>query len=333
MYQHLVRPLLFRIDPEVAHQHMVAALPHVAPWLAPFCQPDDEPRWRVRLLGHTLRHRLGLAAGLDKNAEAVHAWRQLGLAFAEIGTVTPRPQQGNPKPRLFRLPAAEALVNRMGFPGEGAERVRARLLAAGDPGLPLAINIGKQRDTPNEAAADDLLACAALLRPFAAWFVLNVSSPNTPGLRELQAPAYVRRLVEQVRAVAQPVPVMVKWAPDQPPEALEDAVEAALEAGAAGFVVGNTTLERPGMAGVPDAAEAGGLSGRPLRPLALAAVQRVVAVTQGRVPIVGVGGIFGLDDAVAMLDAGADLLQVYTGLVYRGPGLVREIVHGLGGQP
>ncbi len=293
----------------------------------------DDPRLRVEALGLTFRNPVGLAAGLDKHGEAASAWSALGFGFAEIGTVTPRPQEGNPRPRVFRLPAQSALINRMGFNSVGAAAVRDHLAAGGAAGIPLGINVGKNRDTPNERAVDDYRAAMEPLRPFADYFVINVSSPNTKDLRALQQPdaafALVAAAVEVASSDGKRRPVLVKLAPDVEGDALEETVRAAREAGAAGFVAANTTVSREGVEGAPRAVESGGLSGAPLRARATEIVRRVFRASDGKSPIIGVGGVLDAEGAYEKIRAGASLVQVYTGLIYEGPAIARRINRGL----
>jgi dihydroorotate dehydrogenase len=279
---------------------------------------------------------LGLAAGLDKHGTAAHAWAALGFAFAEIGTVTPRPQSGNPKPRLFRLRDDCAIINRFGFNSVGADAV-ARHLGAGVPAsMRLGVNIGKNKETPNARAADDYVQAIDLLHPFADYVVINVSSPNTAGLRDLQERHALRALVEAVlarvhgAAPARNIPVLVKVSPDMSPLDLLASVDAALEGGVEGVIATNTTVTRPSLKASPAVgAEAGGLSGAPLRPLAVDACRHLYAHVGSRVPIIGVGGISDPDAAYERIRSGATLVQLYTALIYEGPGVVNRIVKGL----
>ena len=261
------------------------------------------------------------------------AWEWLGFGFAELGTVTPRPQEGNPRPRLFRLPAERALINRMGFNSVGAEAVRDRLAAAPRARIPIGVNVGKNRDTPNERAADDYRAAMGPLRDWADYFVINVSSPNTIGLRALQDPGAIGALVsaalEVARSDGRARPVLVKIAPDFEGGALEATVRAALDGGASGFVASNTTVSREGVAASRFAGESGGLSGTPLRHRATETVRRVYRCSGGSVPIIGVGGVCDAESAYEKIRAGATLVQVYTGLIYEGPGIARSINRGL----
>jgi dihydroorotate dehydrogenase len=294
------------------------------------------PRSPVEAFGLTFPGVVGLAAGMDKDGVAPHAWAALGFGHVELGTVTATAQPGNPRPRLFRLPASSGLVNRMGFNNAGAGALAARLDAAGvrrgspDPGVPVGVSLGKTRTTPLAEAAEDYLASFAAVAPHADYVAVNVSSPNTPGLRTLQEAGVLRDLVAGLVAAARdrdavPVPVLVKVAPDLSFDALEDVLDVCTSAGAAGLVATNTTLARDGLAAGDAwrAGEAGGLSGAPLAARARAVVGFLADRTE--LPVVGVGGIVTAADGQALLDAGARLLQVYTGFVYRGPALVRQI--------
>jgi dihydroorotate dehydrogenase len=337
LYSSLAKPALFALDAERAHDLTLAALrqPIASPLLRAVTHPGAQSQLAQQVLGLAFRNPVGLAAGLDKQGTAVAAWDALGFGFAEIGTVTPRPQPGNPKPRLFRLPADRAIINRFGFNSEGADAVARHLSSGTPPSLRLGVNIGRNKDTPNERAAEDYLASIDALHPFADYLVVNVSSPNTAGLRWLQESASLRPLVEQVvarlRAVStRSIPVLVKVSPDLEAADLLRSVDAALEGGASGIVATNTTIGRDGLRTAPSvAAETGGLSGAPLRAAAQHACGLLFRHLGGRVPIVGVGGIATADDAYARIRAGASLVQVYTGLIYEGPGLVARIASGL----
>jgi dihydroorotate dehydrogenase len=340
LYRHLIRPWLFRVDPEEAHTKVMRRLSR---WRlgARFCESllrVDDPRLGVAALGLDFRNPVGLAAGLDKHGEASAAWQSLGFGFFELGTVTPRPQAGNAPPRLFRLPRDRALINRLGLNSVGADRVAENLGRAPRPSVPVGINVGKNSDTPNEGAVADYLAVIERLRDHADYFAINVSSPNMKGLRDLQHPSKIRRLVEEAAGAARradeggnsrPVPVLVKVAPDFEGRGIEETVDAALAGGAAGIIATNTTVSREGLTRAEAVREAGGLSGAPLRARADGVVRRIHRLTRGRTPIIGVGGIFDARDAFERICAGATLVQVYTGLVYEGPGMVRRINRGL----
>ncbi len=340
MYKTLVRPLLFRLPPEAAHHFAFAQLGHLlgSAWtqrLARRWYALSDPALARQLWGLTFPNPIGLAAGFDKNAERVDAFAALGFGFVEIGTLTPRPQPGNPAPRLFRLPADGALINRMGFNNEGAaaaalrlQRRRSHVMVGG--------NIGKNKDTPNEAALADYLHSYDALREVVDYFVVNVSSPNTPNLRALQEKAPLRALLTALlahnAAQAQPRPILLKIAPDLSLPQLDDVLDIVLDTGTDGLIATNTTIGRAGLrtpAGRVTAYGAGGLSGPPLRDQATAVIRHVVRQTNGRLPIIGVGGITTPDDALEKLDAGAALIQLYTGFVYEGPALIRNIQRAL----
>ncbi len=332
-----LRWILFRFDPESMHRFAVAVL-RLLGWrpLARCLRPRAAPSLAVETLGLRFEHPLGLAAGFDKGEVIAPGLFALGFSHVEIGTLTPRPQAGNPRPRLFRLPEHRALLNRMGFNNDGAEACAARLARlapAARPGV-LGVNVGRNKATPNDRAEDDYLACIDRLHAFADYLVVNISSPNTPGLRELQQRDALERLLrvcaERARSLSIPKPLLVKLAPDLSGEALDEAVDVAIAVGASGIVATNTTIQRPGgVASHPRAEEAGGLSGAPLAPLATLALRRVYARAAGRIPIVGVGGVMSAEDAYARVRSGATLVQAYTGYVYGGPGFVPGVLRGL----
>jgi dihydroorotate dehydrogenase len=335
MLWRLIRPLLFLLDAERAHRLAHRWLRLLGrPPVARRLRPRPVPSLAVRCLGLELENPLGLAAGFDKGEVNAAGLFALGFGHVEVGTITPRPQPGNPAPRLFRLPQHRALLNRMGFNNEGARACAERLAAlpaAARPGV-LGVNVGRNKDTPNERAVEDYLACIDLLHPHADYLVVNVSSPNTPGLRELQDREPLERLLRACLARTRPLgkPLLVKLAPDLAPEALEEAVDVAVAAGASGVIATNTTIQRPGaVASHPLASQAGGLSGAPLGPLATAAVRRAYARAAGRIPVIGVGGVMGAAEAYTKIRAGASLVQAYTGLVYGGPGFARKLLSDL----
>ena len=337
-YTRAIRPALFALDAEHAHNFTLAALrrPIVVNTLRRRADRSLEQRLSEQVFGLEFRNPVGLAAGLDKQGTAVAAWSALGFGFAEVGTVTPRPQPGNPKPRLFRLQSERAIINRFGFNSEGADGVARNLAdgAARTGSLRLGINIGRNKDTPNDRAADDYMQTIDTLHPFADYFAINVSSPNTAGLRELQDSRPLRLLVEQtVARVAEQspgrrIPVLVKFSPDQEERDLLRSVDAAVEGGAAGIIATNTTVARPRMTG-RFAGEAGGLSGAPLKAAAHAICSVLFRHLGRRVPIVGVGGIFTADDAYERIRSGAALVQIYTALVYEGPDMIHRLLTGL----
>ncbi|HEY6334000.1 MAG TPA: quinone-dependent dihydroorotate dehydrogenase, partial [Blastocatellia bacterium] len=289
----------------------------------------SETRIQSRVFGLDFRNPVGLAAGLDKNGEACRAWESLGFGFFEIGTVTPRPQPGNPRPRIFRLVNDRALINRMGFNGIGAAAVSTSLAQLPALRIPMGINVGKNKDTPFEDSAADYIEAIRLLEGHGDYLVLNVSSPNTPGLRDLQRPAVIKSLVEQSAKFASSqtnrLPVLVKIAPDLEDCEFEDTIDAIVEGGASGLIATNTTIKREGLSHSILAQEQGGLSGAPLHKLAVQTVRRIFEHLQGRVAIIGVGGIFDAAGAFELLSAGASLVQIYTGLIYEGPTLARRI--------
>lgn len=333
VYQRLVRPVLFRMfggDPERIHEAMIEWLGHV-PGTRRARVVDP-----VQVAGIQFPNRVGVAAGLDKDGLAAPAWARLGFGFAELGTVTGQAQPGNDRPRVFRAVASRGIVNRMGFNNAGADALADRLLKLGVQrgnqrvGIPLGISIGKTKRVPVEQARADYLCSVEALRPYADYFAVNVSSPNTPGLRSLQAARELESLVGAVVAGAgegsrHPVPVWVKLAPDLSAAELSDALTAITSAGAAGVIATNTTLSREGLAPADRhlAEQAGGLSGAPLTARSLAFVEAVKGATD--LPVMGVGGIMSPRDAARLLEAGASLVQLYTGFIYAGTALVRGI--------
>jgi dihydroorotate dehydrogenase len=328
-YERLVRPLLFALDPETAHNLTLRLLNGIGdfPPLRHF-QPASRPK---NVFGITFPHPVGLAAGFDKNGVALPAWAALGFAFVEVGTVTAQAQPGNPKPRIFRFPQYEALINRLGFNNDGSEIVANRLGRLRESGhwprIPIGINIGKSKMTPLEEAVEDYLFSFRKLAPFADYIALNVSSPNTPGLRSLQEKEALSNLLGAIREQNRPArkPVLLKIAPDLSEAELETIVGACEANDVAGIIATNTTIDHTSIPKNLD--QDGGLSGRPLREKSTAVVRAIRART--RLPIIASGGIFDAESASAKLDAGAQLVQIYTGYIYRGPGLLREIVAAL----
>lgn len=324
--------LLFALDPEAAHEftlELLALWSERGPLLevpARLLRVED-PRLHVEALGLRFPNPLGLAAGMDKDARALGAWWALGFGFAEVGTLTPRAQEGNPRPRLFRLVEDRALINRMGFNNGGAEEAARKLRRFRERGLafPVGMNLGKNRDTPLERAAEDYLEALRVLEPYGDYFVLNVSSPNTPGLRTLQEGPFLDELLARLRPATRK-PLLLKVAPDLTFEALDQAVELCLKHGLEGLVAVNTTLERPSLKS-PLAEEAGGLSGRPLKERALEVLRHLSGV-EG-LTLVSVGGVEGPEDVWERLKLGARLVQVYTGFVYGGPLFPRRVLKGL----
>lgn len=334
MYRRFFRPLLFSCDPERAHERVITlmSLPGAKALCSRYAVTD--PGQSFAAFGLNFPNPLGLAAGLDKNAAAVPALAALGFGSIEIGTVTPEPQSGNPRPRIFRLPDDSALINRMGFPSDGVERVAARLERLQDRkrGYVLGANIGKNKSTPLERAADDYVRCVKRLGKLVDYIAINVSSPNTPDLRQLQRREPLERLILAVQAAnSARLPILVKLAPDLSSEDLNDAVEAAVAGKVAGIIATNTTLARPESLQWKGR-EDGGLSGRPLLARSVQVVTELCALLRGRLPVVGCGGITTADDALAFRRAGAVAVQLYTGLIYQGPSLPGEIVGGLKGR-
>ncbi|MGE5171932.1 MAG: quinone-dependent dihydroorotate dehydrogenase [Rudaea sp.] len=335
----LFRPLLFAADPERAHRLVLAGLDAATKTgLARLAAPRL-PAGPVDAMGLTFPNRVGLAAGLDKNAAHLAGLATLGFGFLETGTVTPRAQPGNPRPRMFRIPEAMALVNRLGFNNDGVERFVANVDDSGYQGI-LGINIGRNFDTPNARAADDYVACLRAVHARASYVTINVSSPNTAGLRDLQAEdaldGLLARIVAERDALAERhghrVPLVVKIAPDLSDDAVRGVARLLVRHGIDGAIATNTTIARDGVAGLPHADEAGGLSGAPLRPRALATLRTLARALDGALPIVAAGGIMSGADARERVEAGATLVQLYTGLVYRGPALVAECVRALAGR-
>jgi len=329
----LFRPLLFAADPELAHDVALAGLDAAARLGVARLAAPRLPTAPVDVMGLRFPNRVGLAAGLDKNAAHLDGLATLGFGFLEAGTVTPRAQAGNPRPRLFRLVEAQALVNRLGFNNEGVDAFVASVGRSSWRGI-LGVNIGRNFDTPNERAADDYVTCLRAVAACASYVTINVSSPNTRGLRELQAEEALAALLARVVAerdrladrLGKRLPLALKVAPDLDDDALRAIAALVVRARVDAVIATNTTIARDGVQGVRHASEAGGLSGAPLRARALAAVSALAKALDGAVPVIGVGGIMSGEDARERIAAGAALIQLYTGLVYRGPDLVAECV-------
>ena len=333
-FEKVVRPGLFRLgggDAESAHEWTLQRLAGIS--TRPAALAALRRRYAVSapvdVFGVRFANPVGLAAGMDKNGVALPAWPALGFGFVEVGTVTAHAQPGNDRPRLFRLPASEAIINRMGFNNAGAAALADRLAGLGPVGrqqlgVPLGISLGKSKVTPLDAAVDDYLTSYNLLSPYADYIAVNVSSPNTPGLRSLQDRSHLDALLA---ALVGRVPVLVKVAPDLTDPAIAELLQVCVDRGAAGVIATNTTLERGNLdpSDQSRAGEAGGLSGAPLTERARKVVHFVHQETGGKMPIIGVGGILDPDDAARMFDAGASLVQLYSGFIYRGPALVRRI--------
>jgi len=332
MVYRLARSALFLLPPEEAHALTLAAIRLRGKLIRPPA-PQANP---ITVMGLSFSNRIGLAAGFDKNAVAVDGWFSLGFGHVEIGTVTPKPQPGNPRPRVYRLKTDEAIINRMGFPNEGAERAAARLHPRRRSGL-VGVNIGKNAETPLQRAVDDYLFCLRTVFPVADYVTVNVSSPNTAGLRSLQDKQQLIPLLSAVvaesrkleRRHGRSVPVVLKISPDLTASELRELARAAASIPVAGIIATNTTISRDAVAGHPWAQEPGGLSGRPLFAKSSAAVRALREELGPAMPIIGVGGVASAADAQSLREAGADLVQVYTAMVYRGPRLVHELAHAL----
>ena len=336
MLYELIRPLLFQFDPETAHHLGMTAL-HWSAKLGPLNPLRQTLLSHPRtVMGLEFPNAVGLAAGMDKNGDCIEGMAALGFGFLELGTVTPRPQPGNPKPRLFRLVDQQGIINRLGFNNKGVDHLVEQVKARRSQVI-LGINIGKNLATPVENALDDYLVGLRKVYLHADYITVNISSPNTPGLRKLQTAEHLgdllsgfeleRRKLEQEHG--RHVPVAVKIAPDLEAEEIAPLVGKLVQYGADAVIATNTTLSRVGVENSPCAAEAGGLSGKPLFERSTETVARLAEVLQGELPIIACGGILSAEDARAKLDAGASLVQIYTGFIYRGPGLVKEIAENL----
>jgi dihydroorotate dehydrogenase len=329
----ILRPIFFALPAEVAHAAALAGLE--AAWRAGLLRPPSGGA-PVEVMGLRFPNRVGLAAGMDKDARHVDAWGGLGFGCVEVGTVTPRPQSGNPRPRLFRLPAAGALINRMGFNNEGAKAAAARLARRKFRGI-VGVNIGKNAATPAEKATEDYLAAMRAVYGVADYIAVNISSPNTAGLRDLQSASALDALLSALTAESERladqhgkrVPLAVKLAPDLGANDLAEAARVISGHTIAAVIATNTTTDHSSIAGLPHSGERGGLSGTPLAEVSMRVLAALRESLPARIALIGVGGISSAADAREKIKAGADLVQIYTGLVYRGPGLVRELVCGL----
>ncbi len=336
-----LRPLLFRLDAERVHAWTLRLL-SLAGSIRPIRQALRhryalaDPSLALEAFGLRFANPVGLAAGYDKNGLALHGLACLGFSHLELGTVTPKAQPGNPRPRLFRLPQDQALINRLGFPNAGSIALQGRLRRGKPPGVVVGINIGKGADTPLDCAAEDYLELLEMFYDLADYVAVNVSSPNTAGLRRLQARRHLEGLLAglhearraRARHSGRRLPILVKLSPDLSQAELQDAVGAVIDAEMDGIIATNTTVERADLRS-PTGAESGGLSGRPLRARSTEVIRSIRALTGGDFPIVGVGGVFSAQDARQKLEAGATLVQLYTGLIYHGPRIVRDILHEL----
>ena len=338
LYRNVAKPIFFKIDPEKAHHlvvgglHTAGSIPGASHVLRSLWGVKETSDLSVDLFGLHFPTPVGLAAGLDKNAVAVKGFSSIGFGFMEVGTVTPKGQSGNEQPRLFRLPADEALVNRMGFNNEGAEAMARRLSANQRRPIPVAINIGKNKMTPNEEAYKDYQQCIRTLYPYGDFFVINISSPNTPDLRNLQYGSELSSLLtyimkemqDQARKHNASKHILVKIAPDVSDAELESMVDVLQASGVTGVIASNTTLSRAGLTH-PNAKENGGLSGKPLRIRSTEIISRIYSQSHGSLPIIGSGGIFTGKDAYEKIRAGASLVEIYTSLIYEGPDVNRKI--------
>ncbi|EFM12676.1 dihydroorotate dehydrogenase [Paenibacillus curdlanolyticus YK9] len=343
LYTKMLKPLMFKLDAERAHHLTIGGLsaagriPGATAMLRSLYGVGAAPELAIDLLGMSFAHPVGLAAGLDKNGAATDSFSSVGLAFMEVGTVTPKGQAGNDLPRLFRLPPDEALINRMGFNNEGAQAMADKLSKRRKRTVPLAVNIGKNKTTPNELAHEDYRSCIQTLYDHGDFFVVNISSPNTPDLRALQHGDELRLLLatvtEEMAAQAakrgqQVKPALVKIAPDMTDEQLAYTVDTIASSGIAGIIATNTTLSREGLTHA-NAREMGGMSGKPLRDRSTEVISAIYRQTGGKLPIIGSGGIFTADDAYDKIRAGASLVEIYTALIYKGPEVFRELTDGL----
>ncbi|RZA05662.1 MAG: quinone-dependent dihydroorotate dehydrogenase [Moraxellaceae bacterium] len=334
LYQ-LTRPALFAMAPERAHNATLTSLKlaHKAGLLSRLYPKINQP---VACMGIRFDNPVGLAAGLDKNGDYIDALAALGFGFIEIGTITPRPQQGNPHPRLFRLPQAQAIINRMGFNNDGVDKLVENVKAATYKGV-LGINIGKNADTPVENAVDDYLICLNKVYQYASYITVNISSPNTQGLRSLQSGDALTDLLQQLKdrqlylaeKYGHYVPLVLKVAPDLSDEDIAFISEQLLATEIDGLITTNTTLSRDGVSELPYGDEAGGLSGAPVFERSTECLSAFATHLQGRIPLIGVGGISTGEQAQAKMDAGASLVQLYSGLIYQGPDLINDCVNAL----
>ncbi|MEM7512081.1 MAG: quinone-dependent dihydroorotate dehydrogenase [Bacteroidota bacterium] len=339
MYKWLIRPVLFRFDPEKVHYFSFKSIetmfkiPGINFLLSTRFKAPATP---VKMFGLDFKNPVGLAAGFDKDAILIDKWKYMGFGFVEVGTVTPRPQGGNEKPRLFRLPKDKAIINRMGFNNGGAGALIERLKDADKGDLIVGANIGKNKDTPNEKAVDDYMYCFEHLFPYVDYFVVNVSSPNTPGLRRLQEKGPLTEILSTLQHYNQsqerPKPLLLKIAPDLSYDEIDDILEVAETTSLSGLIATNTTIRRDNLrAGKNRILQIGkgGLSGKPLTMRSREVINYIHQRTEGKLAIIGVGGIMDKEDARSHMEAGASLIQVYTGFVYEGPSFVKKLVKGL----
>jgi dihydroorotate dehydrogenase len=336
MFYPAIRKLLFQFDAETIHELTIKGLKSTGKSPLNAFYKQDVQNKPVTVMGINFPNPLGLAAGLDKNGECINAFAAMGFGFVEVGTVTPRPQPGNEKPRIFRLPEANAVINRMGFNNKGVDYLVSQVQAANFKGI-LGINIGKNKDTPEENAKDDYIHCMRKVYDFATYITVNISSPNTPGLRSLQYGEALDDLLSSLKAEQKVlteqydkyIPIAVKIAPDLSEDEITSIAKSLIDNEIDGVIATNTTLSRDGVEGLEFGNEQGGLSGQPVKEKSTQVIKLLNDALDNKLPIIGVGGIASSDDANEKIAAGASLVQVYTGFIYQGPPLVKEIVNGL----
>lgn len=336
MFYSAIRNVFFKFDPEKIHELTIKSLKATGATPLNFPYKQTVPNKPVEIMGIHFPNPCGLAAGLDKNGECIRAFDDMGFGFVEIGTITPRPQPGNDKPRIFRIPEANAVINRMGFNNKGVDYLIDQVRKAKFSGV-LGINIGKNKDTPEENAKDDYIYCMRKVYNFATYITINISSPNTPGLRSLQYGEALNELLSALKAEQTAlarqfdkyVPVAVKIAPDLTEEEVQSIAECLIENGIDGVIATNTTLSRDGVEGLEHGNEQGGLSGEPVKEKSTQVIQMLSKALENKIPIIGVGGIASGQDAKEKIAAGAKLVQVYTGFIYQGPELIKEVVKAL----
>jgi dihydroorotate dehydrogenase len=335
MFFDLAKKFMFSRDAEWAHEFALNNIKRFAHTPLSLAWKQNIPNKPVNVLGIQFPNPVGLAAGLDKNGECIDGFGQMGFGFVEIGTITPKPQPGNPKPRIFRIPEKNAIINRMGFNNHGVDALVDNVKRSQYKGI-LGINIGKNKDTPNEKGHEDYVICMEKVYQHADYITVNISSPNTPGLRDLQfgdsltvlLSAIKQKQLELEEKYGSYVPVLVKIAPDMDDVAIEQVVECIVTQGMDGIIATNTTLSRDAVKGLEHADEAGGLSGNPVTDMSTDVIRKIRAINKA-IPIIGVGGIHDAKSAKEKLDAGASLVQVYTNFIYQGPKLIKDIVQGL----
>ena len=336
MFYPAIRKVLFQFDAETIHELTIKSLKSTGKSPLNIFYKQDVQDKPLTVMGIKFPNPVGLAAGLDKNGECINAFGAMGFGFVEVGTVTPRPQPGNEKPRIFRLPEANAVINRMGFNNKGVDYLVSQVQAANYKGV-LGINIGKNKDTPEENAKDDYLHCMRKVYDLATYITVNISSPNTPGLRSLQYGEALNELLSALKAeqslladkYGKYIPLTVKIAPDLTTDEVKSIAKSLLDNKIDGVIATNTTLSREGVEGLEFGTEQGGLSGQPVKDKSTQVIKTLSEALNNKLPIIGVGGIASSDDANEKLKAGASLVQVYTGFIYQGPPLVKEIVNGL----